>query len=124
MRIMICHRTDQTRARGSAHQNSWARSAERFALIAAAYVLVLAFAQSTSAQSSRPGMGSTPYADALGTGVTFRVWAPNATTVAVPGVFNGWNTTANYLVKEGSSGLWSADVPAARPNDQYKYQMN
>jgi 1,4-alpha-glucan branching enzyme len=69
-------------------------------------------------------MGSTPYADALGTGVTFRVWAPNATTVAVPGTFNGWNTTANYLAKEGSSGLWSVDVPAARPNDQYKYQMN
>jgi len=31
------------------------------------------------AQSSRPGMGSIPYADAGGTGVTFRVWAPNAT---------------------------------------------
>src|ERR1044071_9155580 len=122
MCTMICHRTDQTRARGSAHQNSWARSAERFALIAAAYVL--AFAQSTSAQSNRPGMGSTPYADAFGTGVTFRVWAPNATTVAVPGSFNGWNTTANNLVKEGTSGLWSGDIPVARPNHEYKYVIN
>ncbi len=80
--------------------------------------------QLATSQSSRPGMGSTPYADALGTGVTFRVWAPNATTVAVPGSFNSWNTTANYLAKEGSSGLWSTDVPAAKPNDQYKCHIN
>lgn len=79
---------------------------------------------SVNAQSSRPGMGSTPYADASGTGVTFRVWAPNATTVAVPGSFNGWNTTANFLVKEGSSGIWSGDIPSARSTAQYKYHIN
>ncbi len=39
------------------------------------------------AQSSRPGWGATPYHDAAGTGVTFRVWAPNATSVYVPGQF-------------------------------------
>ena len=81
-----------------------------------------------SAQSSRPGMGATPYADALGTGVTFRVWAPNVTNVSVPGSFNGWNTAANFLVQEGSSGLWSGDIPAARAADpnknQYKYFLN
>ena len=85
---------------------------------------ILALLQLASAQSSRPGMGSTPYADGLGTGVTFRVWAPDATSVAVPGSFNVWNTAANFLVKEGSSGLWSADVPAARPNNEYKYFIN
>jgi 1,4-alpha-glucan branching enzyme len=69
-------------------------------------------------------MGATPYADALGTGVTFRVWAPNATNVSVPGSFNGWNTAANFLVKEGTSGLWSADIPAARSGNQYKYYLN
>lgn len=69
-------------------------------------------------------MGSTPYADASGTGVTFRVWAPNATTVAVPASFNGWNTTANFLVKEGSSGIWSGEIPAARSADQFKYHIN
>lgn len=41
-----------------------------------------------NAQSSRPGMGSIPYADASGTGVTFRVRAPDATSVAVRGPFN------------------------------------
>jgi 1,4-alpha-glucan branching enzyme len=76
------------------------------------------------AQSVRPGMGSIPFADALVTGVTFRVWAPNATSVAVPGSFNGWNTTANFLVKEGSSEIWSGDIAAARAGDQYKYHIN
>jgi len=73
-------------------------------------------------QSSRPGMGSIPYADAMGTGVTFRVWAPNASTVSVRGTFNGWGETA--LVEEGSSGVWSADVPAALAGHEYKYYIN
>ena len=76
------------------------------------------------AQSSRPGMGSIPYSGPAGTGVTFRVWAPNAASVSVPGTFNGWNTAANPLVKEGSSGLWSADIPAARSGNEYKYLIN
>ncbi|HVV01622.1 MAG TPA: alpha-amylase family glycosyl hydrolase, partial [Verrucomicrobiae bacterium] len=85
----------------------------------------LAFSCALSvAQSLRPGMGSTPYADAQGTGVTFRVWAPHATSVSVPGTFNGWNTGANPLAQEGTTGIWSADVPAARPGDQYKYFIN
>ena len=70
-------------------------------------------------------MGSTPYADVSGTGVTFRVWAPNATSVAVRGSFNGFSATANFLVKEaGGLGLWSGDIPAARAGDQYKYYLS
>lgn len=69
-------------------------------------------------------MGATSYADAQGTGVTFRVWAPNATSVAVPGHFNGWNTTANSLVKEPGTEVWSADVPAARTGHEYKFLIN
>lgn len=76
------------------------------------------------AQSVRPGMGAIPYADGLGTGVTFRVWAPNATSVTVPGQFNGWSTNANYLVKEAGTENWSADIPAARANHQYKFLIN
>jgi 1,4-alpha-glucan branching enzyme len=90
-----------------------------------ALLAVLLSITCVSAQSSRSGMGSTPYADALGTGVTFRVWAPNATSVTVPGTFNGWNTTATPLVKEaGNSGLWSADVPSARAGHQYKFLLS
>ncbi|HMP84588.1 MAG TPA: alpha-amylase family glycosyl hydrolase, partial [Verrucomicrobiota bacterium] len=89
-----------------------------------ALLMVLLVDGTANGQSSRPGMGSIPYADAGGTGVTFRVWAPNATSVAVPGSFNNWNTTANYLVQEGTSGIWSGDIPTARNNDQYKYHIN
>ncbi len=79
-----------------------------------------------AAQSARPGWGATPYADASGTGVTFRVWAPNATHLTVFGSFNGWNTNSTPLALESpsSAGIWSADVTAARPGDEYKYSIN
>lgn len=86
------------------------------------------FAPHVVAQSSRPGWGSTPYHDALGTGVTFRVWAPDASSVFVPGQFNSWSTTATPLVKEltnGSwTGIWSGDVTTASTGQQYKYFLN
>lgn len=79
-------------------------------------------------QSVRPGWGSVPYHDTLGTGVTFRVWAPNATSVYVPGQFNSWSTTATPLAKELTNGVWtgvwSADVTSASPGEQYKYFLN
>jgi 1,4-alpha-glucan branching enzyme len=72
--------------------------------------------------SSRPGMGSIPYADADGTGVTFRVWAPNAASVAVRGDFNGWGQTA--LAREADGIHWSRDIAAAQPGQQYRYFIN
>lgn len=72
--------------------------------------------------SSRPGLGSIPYADGAGTGVTFRVWAPNASSVAVRGDFNNWGQTA--LTSEGASGLWSRDISGARAGQQYQYFLN
>src|SRR5258708_12336955 len=77
---------------------------------------ILALTRLATAQSGRPGMGSIPYADASGTGVTFRVWAPDATSVTVPGSFNGWTPTANPFVKQpGASGLWSRHPPTVTP---------
>jgi len=78
-----------------------------------------------SAQSVRPGWGSIPYIEAGTTGVTFRVWAPGATSVNVAGSFNGWSSSANALVPESAtSGVWSVDVTAARIGHAYKYVMN
>jgi 1,4-alpha-glucan branching enzyme len=74
------------------------------------------------AQSTRAGMGATPFADGLGTGVTFRVWSPHATNVAVRGTFNGWGTTP--MTEEGTSDLWSVDVPGVTNGSQYKYFIN
>jgi 1,4-alpha-glucan branching enzyme len=91
-------------------------------------VALWAWTGSAVAQSSRAGWGSVPYHEAAGTGVTFRVWAPNATSVYVPGQFNGWSTTATPLAKELTNGIWtgvwSADVPSAATGQQYKYFIN
>jgi 1,4-alpha-glucan branching enzyme len=79
-------------------------------------------------QSTRSGWGSTPYHDASGTGVTFRVWAPNATSVYVPGTFNNWSTAATPLTQERTNGVpdgvWSADVTTATNGSQYKFYIN
>ncbi len=53
--------------------------------------------------------------------VTFRVWSPNASGVAVAGDFNGWNATANPLTKNATTDVWSGTVAAARPGHAYKY---
>lgn len=77
------------------------------------------------AQSTRPGWGATPYSDSLGTGVTFRVWAPYATNVYLPGQFNSWSTTTTHLSQEMSNGLpdgvWSLDLADVTNYSQYKY---
>jgi 1,4-alpha-glucan branching enzyme len=54
-------------------------------------------------------------------GTLFRVWAPNAANVFVTGDFNAWSATADPLVAEGTSGVWSADVAGALPGQEYKY---
>ncbi len=84
---------------------------------------VLAVHPIYAASSSRPGWGSTPYYTG-GTGVTFRVWAPNASNVTVKGTFNGLSNTANPLFSEGASGVWSVDVTNAVVGQQYKYRIN
>ncbi len=80
------------------------------------------FACGAAAQSVRPGLGSLPYADGDGTGVTFRVWAPNATSVGVKGPFSGWATLA--LAREGATPYWSRDVAGAQAGQEYKYVLN
>ncbi len=66
--------------------------------------------------SARPGMGAIPYPG----GVTFRVWAPFASGVAVAGGFNDWSAEAAPLTRE-REGTWSCDVEGAAVGDQYKF---
>jgi 1,4-alpha-glucan branching enzyme len=61
-------------------------------------------------------MGSSPYDG----GTAFRVWAPNAQSVAVKGDFNNWSDTANPLTSEGN-GYWSTDVTGAKVGQEYRY---
>lgn len=67
-------------------------------------------------QSVHSGMGAIPYSG----GIAFRVWAPNADSVAVAGDFNSWSTTADPLVAEGG-GFWSEDITTAAVGDEYQY---
>lgn len=69
--------------------------------------------------SKRPGMGATLYNG----GVTFRVWAPNATRVFVAGDFNGWNMGANELGNE-FNGNFSGDIAGAHRWQKYKYVIH
>lgn len=50
---------------------------------------------------------------------SFRVWAPNATTVSIAGSFNAWSTTANPLVADGG-GTWSVDVAGDQRGEEYR----
>ena len=70
----------------------------------------------TISPSVRPGMGTSLYPD----GVTFRVWAPFASSVFAAGSFNQWNAAANPFGSEGN-GYWSVDVPGAKIGDEYQF---
>jgi len=66
--------------------------------------------------SVRPGMGTILYPG----GVTFRVWAPFASSVFAAGTFNKWSDTDNPFASEGN-GYWSVDVPGANIGDEYQF---
>jgi 1,4-alpha-glucan branching enzyme len=61
-------------------------------------------------------MGAIPHAD----GVTFRVWAPHASSVAVHGTFDDWAPDGEPLAAE-EGGTWSADIPGAKAGDEYRF---
>jgi 1,4-alpha-glucan branching enzyme len=56
-------------------------------------------------------------------GVTFRVWAPFASSVFAAGTFNEWSATANPFASEGN-GYWSVDVPGAKVGDEYQFVIH
>ena len=58
-----------------------------------------------------------------GGGVRFSVWAPNARAVRVVGEWNDWDGRVDALVPQGSSGVWAADVAAARAGHRYKFEL-
>jgi 1,4-alpha-glucan branching enzyme len=61
-------------------------------------------------------MGAIPYTG----GVTFRTWAPYASSVTVAGTFNSFSASANPLYAEGN-GNWSVDVAGALEGQEYKF---
>ncbi len=61
-------------------------------------------------------MGAVPHEG----GVSFRVWAPSAKSVAVSGTFNSWLKEGHPLQRE-DGGNWSGDVAGAKIGDEYKF---
>jgi 1,4-alpha-glucan branching enzyme len=65
------------------------------------------------------GMGAMVAPD----GVGFRVWAPNADSVAVVGDFNDWDAAAAPLTAEGD-GYWYGYVHGAVAGQDYKFWLH
>jgi 1,4-alpha-glucan branching enzyme len=67
-------------------------------------------------------LGSHSTAD--GRGVSFAVWAPNASDVSVIGDWNGWNAQSNRLTPRGDhSGIWEGTIPGVQHGQAYKYHI-
>jgi len=56
-------------------------------------------------------------------GYSFAVWAPAARAVAVVGSFNGWDTRATPLKRQGTTGIWTGFSAGASQWDRYKYAV-
>jgi 1,4-alpha-glucan branching enzyme len=57
-------------------------------------------------------------------GTCFRVWAPNASRVAVVGDFNDWDAARHPLRSLGDNGVWELVVAEARIGHYYKFAIN
>ncbi|HEY8227851.1 MAG TPA: 1,4-alpha-glucan branching protein GlgB [Pyrinomonadaceae bacterium] len=56
-------------------------------------------------------------------GVSFAVWAPQASGVSVVGDFNGWDGRIHQMRRLGSSGVWEIFVPEVGAGALYKFEI-
>jgi 1,4-alpha-glucan branching enzyme len=56
-------------------------------------------------------------------GVTFAVWAPNATAVSLVGDRNGWAPDRDPLTPSADSGIWAASLAGWGVGDRYKFHI-
>ncbi|WP_140917979.1 1,4-alpha-glucan branching protein GlgB [Limnobaculum xujianqingii] len=56
-------------------------------------------------------------------GVTFAVWAPNATRVSVVGDFNFWDGRRHPMRFRRESGIWELFIPHIHEGQLYKYEI-
>jgi 1,4-alpha-glucan branching enzyme len=56
-------------------------------------------------------------------GVSFAVWAPNATRVSVVGNFNHWDGRFHPMRSLGVSGVWELFIPGLEEGELYKFEM-
>jgi 1,4-alpha-glucan branching enzyme len=56
-------------------------------------------------------------------GCTFRVWAPNADSVSVVGLFNRWDGKLNRMIRIDDTGVWEIFIEGIKECDSYKYEI-
>ena len=56
-------------------------------------------------------------------GVSFAVWAPNATRVSVVGEFNFWDGRRHPMRLRRENGIWELFIPAAHEGQLYKFEI-
>lgn len=69
-------------------------------------------------------LGSHPYQDDNFDGVSFTVWAPNASSVNLIGDFNDWNEENIPLQKVEDTGIWQVVLGGVEVFDTYKYLIH
>ncbi len=55
--------------------------------------------------------------------VVFRVWAPNAKSVAVVGSFNNWSGSAHIMNRISEQGIYEIEISGVNVFDSYKYRI-
>jgi len=68
-------------------------------------------------------MGAHPITHEGVDGVSFAVWAPNASRVSVVGPFNDWDGRRHPMRKRTEAGIWELFVPGVGVGDVYKYEL-
>lgn len=81
-----------------------------------------------TAESRRGGHVEAPVHEGMGAvvtpnGVAFRVWAPNATKVAVTGDFDEWSEPGLEMTREDND-TWYRLVPEAKVGQEYRYLIH
>ncbi|MDD3169283.1 MAG: 1,4-alpha-glucan branching protein GlgB, partial [Eubacteriales bacterium] len=83
---------------------------------------VYLFHQGTAAKAYEL-MGAHPSAQNGKEGYLFRVWAPNAKSIAVMGDFNQWNTADFPMERITSQGIWQIFIADLNEYAAYKYHI-
>ncbi|GBU11709.1 1,4-alpha-glucan branching enzyme [Enterobacterales bacterium] len=56
-------------------------------------------------------------------GVSFALWAPNATRISVVGEFNFWDGRRHPMRQRSENGIWELFIPAVREGQLYKFEV-
>jgi len=80
------------------------------------------FAEGTHTQAYRM-LGALPETRDGISGITFRLWSPNAERVSLVGEFNRWDGRTHPMCSLGASGTWELFMPELPPETLYKFEI-